>query len=141
MVCAAQRCGSGQFQCNNGECIPRGYLCDHDDDCGDQSDEQNCSKCIAVALTECLIGNESLSLFAEFVCDGLSLQLTLRVEELTSLAPVVAVYIRSGCVMERMTVETMLMSEAVVGDFLERKTFFSPQTPLCLVKKTKSLLH
>lgn len=55
-------------------------------------------------------------------CDGLSLQRTLHAEELISLAPVVAVYIKSGCVMERMTVETMLMSEAVVGDSLERKT-------------------
>lgn len=40
--------------------------------------------------------------------------LTLHVEELTSLAPVVVVYIRSGCAMERTTVETMLMSEAVI---------------------------
>lgn len=58
LFCAAQRCSSGQFQCNNGECIPRGYVCDHDDDCGDQSDEQNCSKYITVTLMACLIGNE-----------------------------------------------------------------------------------
>uniref|UniRef100_A0A671PYM9 EGF-like domain-containing protein n=1 Tax=Sinocyclocheilus anshuiensis TaxID=1608454 RepID=A0A671PYM9_9TELE len=38
-----QRCSGGQFQCSNGECIPRGYVCDHDDDCGDRSDEQNCT--------------------------------------------------------------------------------------------------
>lgn len=119
MFCAAQRCSSGQFQCNNGECIPRGYVCDHDDDCGDQSDEQNCSKYITVTLMACLKGFISLTLI--ILC-GLSLQLTPHVEELISLAPAVAVYIRSGCAMERMTVGTVLMSEAVVSDFLEGKS-------------------
>uniref|UniRef100_A0A4W4GUH3 Low-density lipoprotein receptor-related protein 2 n=1 Tax=Electrophorus electricus TaxID=8005 RepID=A0A4W4GUH3_ELEEL len=48
---AAKRCSSGQFQCGNGECVPRGYVCDHDDDCGDMSDEQNCSAFITAFLT------------------------------------------------------------------------------------------
>ncbi|MGH0147971.1 UNVERIFIED_CONTAM: hypothetical protein FKN15_040972 [Acipenser sinensis] len=39
----AQRCNSNEFQCAHGECIPRAYTCDHDDDCGDESDEQNCA--------------------------------------------------------------------------------------------------
>ena len=29
----------GRFQCNNGKCISKIYLCDFHDDCGDNSDE------------------------------------------------------------------------------------------------------
>ena len=32
-------CGWGEFQCNNGKCIRSYYICDSDDDCGDNSDE------------------------------------------------------------------------------------------------------
>ena len=31
----------GKFQCNNGKLIKRYYICDFDDDCGDNSDELN----------------------------------------------------------------------------------------------------
>lgn len=39
----AQHCNAGLFQCHSGVCVPQRYVCDHDDDCGDRSDELNCS--------------------------------------------------------------------------------------------------
>ena len=38
------RCGEDQFVCANLTCIPENWRCDGDDDCGDNSDEQNCRK-------------------------------------------------------------------------------------------------
>lgn len=36
-------CHFDQFECANSKCIPKRWLCDQNDDCGDKSDEQNCS--------------------------------------------------------------------------------------------------
>ncbi|EDV19474.1 uncharacterized protein TRIADDRAFT_62104 [Trichoplax adhaerens] len=36
-------CKSNQFTCNNHKCIPKSWHCDHDNDCGDNSDELGCS--------------------------------------------------------------------------------------------------
>ena len=42
----ANRCSFSQHACDNGECQPKVWLCDGDDDCGDGSDEKPelCSK-------------------------------------------------------------------------------------------------
>jgi len=45
-VCVAPppTCGPDQFTCDNRHCIPYGWLCDTDNDCGDMSDEANCGR-------------------------------------------------------------------------------------------------
>lgn len=35
-------CEPNEFQCANGRCAPKIWLCDKEDDCGDGSDELNC---------------------------------------------------------------------------------------------------
>lgn len=38
-------CDENTFMCSNKVCIPKQFLCDHDDDCGDGSDESpECGK-------------------------------------------------------------------------------------------------
>lgn len=40
-------CDDNTFRCNNKACIPQRFVCDHDDDCGDGSDESvECGKWI-----------------------------------------------------------------------------------------------
>uniref|UniRef100_A0A3B3RL20 Uncharacterized protein n=1 Tax=Paramormyrops kingsleyae TaxID=1676925 RepID=A0A3B3RL20_9TELE len=39
---AARTCAPNDFHCNNSHCIPGHWQCDHDNDCGDNSDEDEC---------------------------------------------------------------------------------------------------
>ncbi|KAM9651443.1 SCO-spondin-like [Trichechus inunguis] len=39
---AAPSCGPAEFACGSGECVPRGWRCDRDEDCADGSDERDC---------------------------------------------------------------------------------------------------
>ena len=43
--CPATTCDSDEFVCDNNICIDSRWVCDHDNDCGDNSDEpSNCSE-------------------------------------------------------------------------------------------------
>lgn len=35
-------CSASEFTCVNYHCVPKRWMCDQDDDCGDGSDERNC---------------------------------------------------------------------------------------------------
>ena len=48
-------CESSEFKCSNGKCIRSTRQCDTHDDCGDNSDEQNCGMRIMVSFTDILI--------------------------------------------------------------------------------------
>lgn len=41
---ANQHCPIHQYQCANGFCVPLSFVCDHWDDCGDNSDEEGCGE-------------------------------------------------------------------------------------------------
>lgn len=45
-------CSPEQFTCQEGQCIPGNYRCDHVKDCVDNSDENNCSKTFATLYSK-----------------------------------------------------------------------------------------
>ena len=40
IISAYNTCDDDKFTCRSGRCIPKRWQCDHDDDCGDGSDEE-----------------------------------------------------------------------------------------------------
>ncbi|XP_071439306.1 uncharacterized protein uif isoform X2 [Hetaerina americana] len=41
-LCRSNACPEGSFHCSNGKCVNAAFRCDHQDDCGDSSDEIDC---------------------------------------------------------------------------------------------------
>ena len=44
-------CRDGQFSCSSGQCIPREWHCDGDNDCSSANDEANCGECMSLHYT------------------------------------------------------------------------------------------
>ena len=47
-------CHEGQFACLSGECIPREWQCDGDNDCSPANDEANCGEYVCVCACACM---------------------------------------------------------------------------------------
>lgn len=47
--------GEYKFQCANGNCVPRGAVCDRYNDCGDNSDEADCGECFHGRISNFLL--------------------------------------------------------------------------------------
>lgn len=67
----AKVCPPKEFQCRNGMCVAPSFVCDGDDDCGDNSDEE---KCTSVPASTCspqeFRCNNSECIPALWSCDG-----------------------------------------------------------------------
>ena len=55
---SAFKCPKNKFKCNSEKCIPSIWTCDGDDDCGDRSDEKNCTPATCKPITEFTCSNK-----------------------------------------------------------------------------------
>ncbi|XP_072334658.1 basement membrane-specific heparan sulfate proteoglycan core protein isoform X2 [Scyliorhinus torazame] len=51
VITLPRECGSNEFSCGSGECVPLDYRCDSRADCSDMSDEDNCADIIGPFTT------------------------------------------------------------------------------------------
>ncbi|XP_069812693.1 low-density lipoprotein receptor-related protein 1B-like, partial [Dendropsophus ebraccatus] len=63
-------CDENTFMCNNKMCIPKQFLCDHDDDCGDGSDESLECGYRQCAPDEFMCADGRCLLNFQWQCDG-----------------------------------------------------------------------
>merc|ERR1719219_2805950 len=63
-------CGVDQFSCANGKCIPKTWICDGNNDCGDSSDEKD-SKCdkLQCRTSEFMCKDEEKCIPEKWKCD------------------------------------------------------------------------
>ena len=64
---AAEQCAEGEFRCAAGHCISMEHVCNSEDDCGDFSDEFECS-CDRERQWQCDFG---MCVDSRYRCDGL----------------------------------------------------------------------
>ncbi|KAL4221167.1 hypothetical protein ACF0H5_019426 [Mactra antiquata] len=63
-------CGSNEWKCKNGDCIPASYYCDGQKDCYDGTDEYNCKDTrVSCSSNEFLCGNGQQCIPYQFVCN------------------------------------------------------------------------
>ena len=64
----AQRpCANNQFECANGDCANKAFVCDGDNDCPDRSDENGCDRC----PTDTFRCGDGACIRRKYKCDGL----------------------------------------------------------------------
>ncbi|RWS16465.1 low-density lipoprotein receptor-related protein 2-like protein [Dinothrombium tinctorium] len=70
--CHEKTCAYYQFTCpGSGHCIPKSWICDGDNDCFDQADEQNCPP-IVCSASQFQCANLKQCIHESYHCDGVS---------------------------------------------------------------------
>ncbi|XP_055516540.1 sortilin-related receptor isoform X2 [Leucoraja erinacea] len=62
-------CTPNQYECFNGKCISSIWKCDHDDDCGDFSDETDCPTGVCDVNSQFKCKSSGICIPAAYVCD------------------------------------------------------------------------
>ena len=60
-------CSPNYKKCDNYKCVPKTMVCDGDNDCGDNSDERNCSRTCHPGMFSCQDGR---CIPKNWKCDG-----------------------------------------------------------------------